>query len=175
MKPSSQFFAVPVFASRTLTPLLMRLGFVMTLFLGLPFAQSMSGPDSLVAKRDSLERAIRQRSLTPEDKQNLSQCARTQRAFLTERRQGNPEVAKADSALRDLKLKRVSPNDPAALNWMERKYSLEKGFDEAWLATTEGRRCAEADSLRRKRLDAVVAADKQYRHLLDRLKRQGML
>ncbi len=138
-------------------------------------AQSLTGPDSLVARRDSLERAIRQRSLTPEDKQNLSQCARAQRAFLTEKRQGNPEVAKVDSTLRAIKLKRVSPNDPAAEKLMERKYNLEKAFDDAWLASAEGRRCAEADGLRRKRIDSTMATDKQYRHLLDRIKRQGML
>lgn len=142
------------------------------------FAQgSPGGPgiDSLVFKIDSLEREIRKRVLTDADKKQISQCARVQRQFLQERRAAMPEVAEVDSALRELKLKRVRPDDPQAERLMSRKFSLEQGFENAWQATAEGKRCTDADAKRRSAGDAALKADAQYRALQERMKRKGLL
>jgi hypothetical protein len=138
-------------------------------------AQSPRGPDSLLFRKDSLERALRQRSVTEPEKRRLTQCIRTKRAYLTEKRAANPEVARTDSALRALKLKGLNPDHPDAARLMERKYSLEKGFEDGWLATAEGKRCGEIEAARQRRGDSAVAADPEYRQLLERIRRQGML
>lgn len=142
------------------------------------FAQAQPGGpgiDSLVFKLDSLEREIRKRALTEPDKKQISQCARVQRQFLQERRAAMPEVAEVDSALRELKLKRVRPDDPQAERLMSRKFSLEQGFENAWQATAEGKRCTDADAKRRSAGDAALKADPQYRALQERMKRKGLL
>lgn len=137
--------------------------------------QGPQGVDSLVFRLDSLEREIRKRSVTDKDKKQISQCARTKRQFLQERRAAIPEVAEVDSALRAIKLKGVRPDDPQANRLMERKYSLEQGFENAWQATAEGKRCTDADSTRRRAGDAALKSDAQYQRLQERLKQKGLL
>jgi hypothetical protein len=137
--------------------------------------QGPQGVDTLVFKLDSLEREIRKRTLTDQDKKQISQCARTKRQFLQERRNALPEVAEVDSALRAIKLKGVRPDDPQANRLMERKYSLEQGFENAWQATAEGKRCTAADSTRRRAGDAALKAHPHYQRLQERLKQKGLL
>jgi hypothetical protein len=138
-------------------------------------AQGTGESNRLEWKRDSLERAIRRGVLTSEDKQQLSQCARTQRQFLEEARKKNPEVARVDSLLRAVKLKGVGPDDPEAMRLMQKKYSFEQGFDNAWSATAEGKRCLSADVLRRKREEKALAEHAGYQKVLAQLKQQGLL
>jgi hypothetical protein len=113
--------------------------------------------------------------LTEEDKRHLSECARTQRQFLVESRLKAPEVAKVDSLLRAIKLKGVGPEDAEALRLMQKKYSLEQGFDDAWNATVEGKRCKAADEKRRQREEKALQAHPAYQRLLEQLKQQGLL
>lgn len=138
-------------------------------------AQGTGESNRLEMKRDSLERAIRRNVLTTEDKQQLSACARTQRQFLVESRLKNPETSRVDSLLRAIKLKGVGPDDAEALRLMQKKYSLEQGFEDAWNATIEGKRCRSADEKRRQREDKALQEHPGYQRILGQLKQQGLL
>ena len=132
-------------------------------------AQSITGLDSLMVKRDSLEREIRKRVLTPIDKQDIRRCNQDKLAFLRKLRAANPEVAVVDSSLRAAKLKAQSPDDPESMRLMERKYSFEKSFEEAYLATSEGQSCGTGEVRRRKQGDAALLKDREYEKVLRRI------
>jgi hypothetical protein len=156
--------------------LALALGFCLSgFFVNQVHAQSLTGLDSLIVKRDSVEREIRRRVLSPEDKQNIRTCNQQKLAFLKNARSKNSEVAKVDSSLMAAKLKAISPDDPEAMQLMERKYSLEKSFEDAYIATAPGKGCIAGEDKRRKKGDEAVANDLYYQKLSRQISNRGKL
>jgi len=134
-----------------------------------------SETQELLAKRDSLEREIRKKILTDGDKKQLTECHRAKRTHLEAKRKENPEVAQVDSALREAKLHGMLPDHAEAEKLMERKYSLEKGFEDGWQATATGKRCEEVDNRIRHKGDAALAADPEFGRIQTQIKSLGLL
>lgn len=145
------------------------------LFLTLPvLAQPMRSPappldPALVAKADSLRRHIERTTYTDADKKELKACNREKADFLKQARGADPEYAKTDHALREAKLAGAGMNDPAVLSLMERKFAFEKAFDEKYLATPKGKRCAEGELKRHRAVEAALKRHKGYQDLIERI------
>jgi hypothetical protein len=125
-------------------------------------------PD-LVHKADSTRRAIERRTYGEADKKEIRSCDRGKADFLKKARSADPDYAKTDKLLNEAKLAGGSPNDPAIAALLEKKFAWEKGFDEKYLATTEGKKCAEGEARRRKAVAAALDKDKDYQALLRRI------
>lgn len=138
------------------------------------FAQPMRPPappldPALVAQADSLRRHIERTTYTDADKKELKACNREKTDFLKQARGADPEYAKTDAALRDAKLAGADMNDPAVLSLMERKFGFEKAFDDKYLATPKGKKCAEGELKRHKAVEAALKKHKGYQDLLKRI------
>src|SRR5687768_17580481 len=90
---------------------------------------------ALVAKADSLRRAIERRTYSEADKKEIRSCDREKSDFLKQARAADPEYGKVDKALLEARIAGGAPDDPAILSLMERKFAFEKAFDERYLAT----------------------------------------
>lgn len=137
-------------------------------------AQPMRSPappldPALVAKADSLRRHIERTTYTDADKKSLKACNREKADFLKQARGADPEYAKTDNALREAKLAGADMNDPAVLALMERKFNYEKTFDDRYLATPKGKRCAEGEQKRHKAVEAALKRHKEYQDLIKRI------
>lgn len=121
---------------------------------------------NLVAKADSLRRVIEKRTYSDADKKEIRTCGREKTEFLRQARSADPEYAKVDQALNQAKLSGANPNDPAIMTLMERKFAFEKAFDEGYVATPKGKKCAEGEARRHKAVTTALEKDKSYQKLL---------
>lgn len=124
---------------------------------------------ALVAQADSLRRHIERTTYTDADKKELKACNREKSDFLKQARGADPEYAKTDKALREAKLAGADMNDPAVLALMEKKFTFEKAFDDKYLATAKGKKCAEGELQRHRAVEAALGKHKAYQDLLKRV------
>lgn len=124
---------------------------------------------ALVAKADSLRRAIERRTYSEADKKEIRACDREKSDFLKQARAADPEFGKVDKALLEARIAGGSPNDPAVLSLLERKFVLEKAFDERYAATARGKTCNAGAARRLKAVTAALEKDTTYQDLLKRI------
>lgn len=123
----------------------------------------------LVHSADSLRREIEKRTYSDADKKEIRACNREKTDFLRQARSAEAEYAKTDKSLNEAKLAGGSLEDPAIQALMERKFSFEKRFDDAYRATPGGKKCVDGELRRHKAVTAALAKDKQYQTLLKRI------
>ncbi|GEM_PF-2309261 len=144
--------------------------------LGLICAQpplSMPDQGSAQASLDSLRRVITKRILSDADKKEIRACDREKTQFLKQCRETDPATAGVDKSLNEAKLKSADPNDPAIQALMEKKFTLEKGCDDKYLATAHGKQCHTGEQKRQATLEKALAQDKAYQALRMRAEAVG--
>jgi hypothetical protein len=123
----------------------------------------------LVAKADSLRRAIERRTLSDADKKEIRACDRDKAEFLRKARAGEAGYAEVDARIREAKIGGADPNDPAVMALLERKFAFEKKFDERYRATPKGKSCTAGEARRQKAIAAALEKDREYQALLKRI------
>jgi hypothetical protein len=116
-------------------------------------------------KIDSLRRHFDRTIFPAAEQEAWKQCVRGKREFLDAGRKSDTAFARVDSSLRQAKSTRLSPGSPEVARLLERKFLLEKGLEDRYQASVDGRRCSELEGKRRTQVEKALESRPEYRRL----------
>jgi hypothetical protein len=139
------------------------------LVLVMAFGVVFSAPPSEITpalareKMDSLRRSLDAKIFTPQEQKFWRECMKEKQKFLTAERKADRNFAEVDTLLRQAKISHRDPDDPDIARLLEKKFLLENGLEQRWLASARGKSCGDMESKRRNMLDATLEKDPDYR------------
>lgn len=140
---------------------------ILILALAAGFALAVPPPDLSPAmareKMDSLRRHLDSHIFSASEQKDWRQCQSGKRDFLQTGRKADPAFAEVDSLLKASKLARRNPSDPDVARLLEKKFLLENGLEQRWLASPQGKGCGRIETNRRNRLEKSLENNPDYR------------